>query len=132
MILLCGGFAMLLLPFTLAASTPGKWSTPWVDVLIALGVVFLILLVPYEKFVAKHPVVPTHYGKSLTIVLACTLAGIDQIGFAAQHTYLYAWATVAHNYSARDATFLVSPPTPARSKKGEQATRGVSRLKKGC
>ncbi|KAK8214020.1 major facilitator superfamily domain-containing protein [Phyllosticta capitalensis] len=106
MILLCGGFAMLLLPFTLAASTPGKWSTPWVDVLIALGVVFLILLVPYEKFVAKHPVVPTHYGKSLTIVLACTLAGIDQIGFAAQHTYLYAWATVAHNYSARDATFL--------------------------
>ncbi|KAK7518829.1 major facilitator superfamily domain-containing protein [Phyllosticta citriasiana] len=106
MILLCSGFAMLLLPFTLAASTPGKWSTPWVDVLIALGVVLLVALVPYEKYVAEHPVVPVHYGKNLTIVLACTLAGVDQIGFSATHTYLYAWATVAHNYSARDATFL--------------------------
>jgi hypothetical protein len=42
LILLSGGFAMLLLPITLAAKSPGKWSTPWVDVVIALGAVFLV------------------------------------------------------------------------------------------
>ncbi|KAK7712207.1 hypothetical protein SLS57_007883 [Botryosphaeria dothidea] len=88
MILLCGGFAMLLLPFTLAASTPSKWSTPWVDALIVLGVLFLASLVPYEKFVAKHPVW-THAASALRMSV-----------------YLYAWSVVTHEYSARDATFL--------------------------
>lgn len=85
MILLCGGFAMLLLPFTLAASTPSKWSTPWVDALIVLGVLFLASLVPYEKFVAKHPVVPVHYGKNLTIVISCLMGAVDTCGFSATH-----------------------------------------------
>ncbi|KAF2089532.1 MFS general substrate transporter [Saccharata proteae CBS 121410] len=105
-ILLCGGFAMLLLPLTLAATTTSRWRTPWIDVLIALGVVFLIALVPYEKYVAKHPVVPTHYGKNMTIVMSCLLAAVDTLGFSATHVYLYAWSVVTHNYTARTATFL--------------------------
>lgn len=85
MILLCGGFAMLLLPFTLAASTPSKWKTPWVDAVIVLGVLFLASLIPYEKLVAKHPVVPVHYGKNCTIVIACLMGAVDTCGFSATH-----------------------------------------------
>jgi hypothetical protein len=39
--LLCGGFAMLLLPIALSATTSSKWKTPWVDAILALGIVFL-------------------------------------------------------------------------------------------
>ncbi|RDW62587.1 hypothetical protein BP5796_10889 [Coleophoma crateriformis] len=106
-ILLCGGFAMLLLPLTLAATTPSKWSTPWVDALIAIGVVALVALIPYEKYLAKHPVLPIHYFKNASIVCACALGFVDSFGFTATHTYIYAWSTVAKNFNARDATFFV-------------------------
>ena len=99
---------MLLLPLTLAATTTSRWHTPWIDALIAIGVVFLIALVPYEKYVAKNPVVPVRYFKNMTIVLSCLLGAIDNVGFSATHAYLYAWSVVAHDFFVRDATFLVS------------------------
>ncbi|KAL1707093.1 major facilitator superfamily domain-containing protein [Schizophyllum commune] len=107
MILLLGGFVMLLLPFCLAATTPSQWKTAYLDALIGVGAVFLIALVPYEKYYAKHPVVPLRYFKNMTIVMSCLLSAFDAVGFACTHTYLYAWSIVTHNYSVRNATFLV-------------------------
>ena len=103
LILLSGGFAMLLLPITLAATSPSRWSTPWIDAVIALGAVFLvginiasyilltdytrqIALLPYEHFVAKNPIVPPRYLKNKTIVCACLLGAFDSMGFSATHT----------------------------------------------
>lgn len=105
-LLLGGGFAMLLLPITLAATTTSKWKTPWIDALVALGVVALAALYPYERFVAKYPVVPIHYFKNMSIVIGVLLAILDNIGFGVTHTYLYAWSLVAHNFSARTGIFL--------------------------
>ncbi|KAI9732265.1 MAG: hypothetical protein M1818_007584 [Claussenomyces sp. TS43310] len=106
-ILLSGGFAMILLPFTLAATTPARWSTPYVDVLIALGCVFIIALPFYEKFVAKHPIVPFRYFKTLSITMSCLLIATDSLGFEVTHTYLYTWASIARGYDARMATFYI-------------------------
>lgn len=105
-ILLSGGFALILIPITIASSTTSRWKTPWVDVLIALGAVALIALYPYEKHVARHPVVPVHYFRILAIVASVCLACLDNIGFGATHTYLYPWSTVARGFSARNAQFL--------------------------
>lgn len=105
-ILLCGGFAMLLLPLSLASSSAHGWRTPWLDAMIALGAVFLIALPFYEKYMAKHPIVPFYYLKEPTIILCILLVASDEIGFSCTHTYLYAWSTIAHNFDARNATFL--------------------------
>lgn len=105
-ILLSGGFALLLIPITIASTTTSRWQTPWVDALIALGVVALIALYPYEKYVAKYPVVPVHYFRILSIIASVCLACIDQMGFGVTHTYLYAWSIVSRGFSARDAQFL--------------------------
>ncbi|QKX60392.1 uncharacterized protein TRUGW13939_07537 [Talaromyces rugulosus] len=105
-LLLGGGFAMLLLPITLAATTTSKWKTPWVDALVALGIVALAALYPYERYVAKHPVVPINYFKNMSIVTGVLLAILDNIGFGITHTYLYPWSLVAHNFSARTGIFL--------------------------
>mgnify|MGYP000845526832 CR=1 FL=1 len=106
LLLLSGGFTMLLLPITLAATTTSRWKTPWVDALMGLGVVALICLYPYEKYAARHPVVPVRYFKTLSIVLTFLLTCIDNIGFGSTHTYLYPWSIAARNFSARDALFL--------------------------
>lgn len=106
-ILFSCGFAMLLLPLTLASGSTSRWQTPYIDVLIALGAVLLIALPLYEKFVAKHPIIPVHYFKNTTIVTSILLIATDSLGFACSHAYLYPWATIVHNFKARDATFYI-------------------------
>ncbi|KAI1137655.1 MFS general substrate transporter [Hypoxylon sp. FL0543] len=105
-ILFSGGLALLLIPMTLAATTPSSWKTPWIDTLIALGAVLLVALPLYEHYLAKHPLVPPHYFANRTIFLCCLLIAMDNVGFSATHTYIYAWATVARGLEAREATFF--------------------------
>jgi hypothetical protein len=105
-VLFTGGLALLLIPLTLAATTPSQWSTPWIGALLGVGCVLLVLLPFYEHYLAKHPVVPPHYFANSTIFLCLLLMTMDNIGFGATHTYLYTWATVAKGMGARDATFF--------------------------
>lgn len=104
-ILLSAGLALTLLPLTLAATTTSKWSTPWIPALLAIGLAILIILPFYESKYARYPLVPIHYFKNLTILSSILLIFTDSLGFSCTHTYLYAWAIVARNFSPRDATF---------------------------
>jgi hypothetical protein len=105
-ILLAGGCAMFLIAFSLAATTPSKWSTGWVIALIVLGVAVLVGLVLYEGYLAKHPILPARYLRTLTIVLSCLVGALDNFGFQGTHTYLYTWAIILQDMTARTATFL--------------------------
>ncbi|KAJ5280917.1 siderochrome-iron transporter [Penicillium angulare] len=104
-VLFSGGFALILVPLTLAATTTSKWRTPYLDALIAVGAVMLIVFPFYERLVSKYPFMPPSYFKNPTIALCLFLIATDSIGFSCTHTYLYTWATVARNFSARNATF---------------------------
>ncbi|PKX89342.1 putative siderochrome-iron transporter [Aspergillus novofumigatus IBT 16806] len=104
-ILTCG-FSSLLIPITLAATTTSRWKTPWIDALIVVGAGFLACLYPYEKYIAKHPVIPVRYFHALSVLVPVALACIDNIGFGTTHTYLYAWSMVSHNFTPRNAQFL--------------------------
>lgn len=106
MILLCGGCAMLLLPIALAGNTTDGWRTPWVPTLIVLGVVFLLGLVYYEGHVAVKPVIPPRFVRNISLILAFLIGLLDALAYSITHTYMYAWATVVHDFSARNATFL--------------------------
>lgn len=105
-VLFSGGLALLLLPLTLAATTPSQWQTPWIIGLLVAGMVLLIALPFYEHYLARNPVVPPHYFANRTIGLCLLLIAMDNVGFSATHTYIYAWVTVAKGLGARDATFF--------------------------
>ncbi|KEF63827.1 uncharacterized protein A1O9_01805 [Exophiala aquamarina CBS 119918] len=106
MVLLCGGCAMLLLPIALAGNTADGWRTPWVPALIVLGVLSLLGLVYYEGRVAVKPVIPPRFVRNISLVLAFLIGLLDAFAYSITHTYMYAWATVVHDFSARNATFL--------------------------
>ncbi|ETI26155.1 hypothetical protein G647_02932 [Cladophialophora carrionii CBS 160.54] len=106
MVLLSGGCAMLLLPIALAGNTSGSWRAPWVPTLIALGVVFLLVLVYYESRIASKPVIPPRFVKNVSLILAFLIGLLDAFAYSVTHTYLYAWATVVHEFTPRNATFL--------------------------
>ncbi|OLN88187.1 Siderophore iron transporter 3-like protein 1 [Colletotrichum chlorophyti] len=105
-VLLCAGFALVLMPLTLAAGSPSAWRTPYIIALIVVGVFVLIALPVYEKFAAKNPIMPTRYFRNRTIDLCLILVASDSIGFSCTHTYLYSWSTIARGFTARDATFF--------------------------
>ncbi|TDZ39228.1 MFS siderochrome iron transporter C [Colletotrichum spinosum] len=104
--LLSAGFAMLLLPLTLAAGSATTWRTPYIIVLIILGACLLVLLPVYERFAARNPIMPPRYFRNRTIVLCLILIATDSIGFSCTHTYLFSWSTIARGFAARDATFF--------------------------
>ncbi|WYZ35251.1 hypothetical protein EsH8_I_001527 [Colletotrichum jinshuiense] len=104
--LLCAGFAMVLIPMTLAAGSPSAWRTPYIIALIVVGLILLIALPFYEKFAARNPIMPTRYFRNRTIVLCLFLVATDSIGFSCTHTYLYSWSTIARGFAAREATFF--------------------------
>lgn len=104
--LLSGGLIMILVPMTIVETTANQWRTPWILVLVILGILAVIALYPYEKYYARHPVVPVEYFRNSSVVLSILVGSIDTVGFSATHTYLYPWSMVAHNLSPRDAQFL--------------------------
>lgn len=103
--LLVAGFGMFLIPFSLAGSTPSKWSTGWIIALIVLGAACIGLLLAYEGKVAAHPILPPRYFTSLTIILCSVIGALDAFGTGVTHTYLYTWATVARGFGPKDATY---------------------------
>ena len=105
--LFVAGFALLLLPITIAGSLQDGWSTPWIPALIVVGFLLSMTLLVYEKFVAANPMMPVFYFKDATIVLSILMIAVDSLGFSATHTYLYAWAMISHNMSVRVATFYM-------------------------
>ena len=106
MILLCGGCALLLLPIALAGNNSHGWKAPWIPALITVGVVSLAILVYYEARIAAKPVIPPRFVKNVSLVLAFLIGLLDAFAYSITHTYMYAWATVVHDFSARNATFL--------------------------
>ncbi|KAJ5936026.1 major facilitator superfamily domain-containing protein [Penicillium verhagenii] len=105
MMLFSGGFALILVPLTLAATVTSEWKTPYLDALIAVGAAMLVAFPLYETLVSRYPFMPPSYFKNPTISLCLFLIATDSIGFACTHAYLYTWATVARGFSVRDATF---------------------------
>ncbi|KAI8961205.1 MFS general substrate transporter [Daldinia sp. FL1419] len=100
------GLALILLPATLAGTLSNGWKTPWVIVCVVAGGLCLIALPFYERFVAKHPLMPTRYLKDPNITMALLLSSTDSIAMGVTHSYFYTWCIIARGYSIRDAVFV--------------------------
>jgi len=100
------GLGLLLCPMSIAGSLPDSWRTPWIPAILVVGVLVLVALFFYEKYVAESPLLPAFYFREATIILSMLLTTIDYLGYSATHTYIYAWGTISYNMSPRLATFF--------------------------
>lgn len=75
MLLVVGGFCLLLLPLTIAATTLSKWHTPYIIAMLVVGVVLLALFAIWERYFAPVTFVPFRYLKDRTVLGACVLSG---------------------------------------------------------
>ncbi|KAI1380511.1 MFS general substrate transporter [Hypoxylon crocopeplum] len=106
--LFSGGLALILLPATLAGTLNNGWKTPWVIACLVVGALCLVALPFYERFVAKHPFMPTRYLKDLNITMALLLYATDGLALGVTHSYFYTWCIIARGYSIRNAVFITA------------------------
>ncbi|KAL8278999.1 hypothetical protein RQP46_008668 [Phenoliferia psychrophenolica] len=65
--------ALILVPCSLAATTPAKWGSSSIDAALGVGAVFLLGFPAYERYLAKRPLIPFHFLQNRTIVVSCLL-----------------------------------------------------------
>ena len=103
--LLTAAAFLILLPIALAGNTSNHFRTPWVPACLAVGCVCLLILPLHQRRTA-HPILPPAFFRNKSLVLAFIIGLLDAFAYSVTHTYLYAYSTVVHNFSPRDATFL--------------------------
>ncbi|CAK7223999.1 hypothetical protein SBRCBS47491_005398 [Sporothrix bragantina] len=104
--LFSAGLALILLPASLAGTLVNGWKTNWLIACLVIGIVMLIALPFYEKFVARHPFLPTYYFKDRTLAIMLVLYGMDGIGLSVTHSYFYNWLLIARDYSIEVSTWI--------------------------
>ena len=100
------GCTLLLLPLSLAASSPRSWHDPAYPVLALLGLLVLVVLGYHETYTAKHPLIPTRLLKQKTVMSGCALCSFHFFCQFAYESYFPSFLQVARGYSARDASYI--------------------------
>ncbi|CAG9956672.1 unnamed protein product [Clonostachys rosea f. rosea IK726] len=106
--LLIAGFCLLLLPMTLATSQPESWRTDYIIAMIVLGGVLVIAFALYEKFLSPKPFIPWHLLANRTVMGACLVDLIYQIGYYCWAMYFTSYLRVVFDVSITQAGYIAS------------------------
>ncbi|KAL2752936.1 hypothetical protein ACRALDRAFT_1065920 [Sodiomyces alcalophilus JCM 7366] len=107
-ILVSGGFALILLPFSLAPLQAKGWADPGMIVMIIMGVLSLILFVAWERWWAPVQFMPFEYLKDRTIIGACLVYGLMFISIFIWDTYYFSYLQVVHRQSITHAGYILN------------------------
>lgn len=81
MVLIVAGFALLLLPLSLAPYASKGWAAAHIITMLVLGVFLLACFFMWERKFASTPLVPWHFLRDRTILGAASVAGILFLSF---------------------------------------------------
>jgi hypothetical protein len=81
LVLVAGGFSLLLLPWPLASYQKDGFGSPLFLCMTTFGISLLILFVVWERFYAGHALFPYYLMKDRSIIAACLLGGNSWIAF---------------------------------------------------
>lgn len=107
-VLLCAGFVLFLLPFTIAASSLDAWSSAHIIAMLVVGFVLLITFGIWERFGACHPFVPWHLLKNRSVIGACMLDATYQVAYYCWNYYFTSYLQVVYNISLASAGYISS------------------------
>lgn len=106
MLLIIAGFALFLLPFSLATSVSAKWESPSIIAMIVVGFCCLVAFVVWERFFAKKSFLPFHLLSDRTVIGSCLTAGTLFISFYCWDLYFNSYLQVVFNLSIADAGYV--------------------------
>ncbi|WFD28008.1 hypothetical protein MNAN1_003016 [Malassezia nana] len=98
LILLVGGFAMIVVPLTRVSIEPNGYSTPWIIGCLTVGPIILLILLPlYEVLVSPRPFFRRTWANS-DIIIAMIIAFLDNLVFSASFQVAWYWIRVTYGF----------------------------------
>ncbi|KAL2826558.1 hypothetical protein BJY01DRAFT_255956 [Aspergillus pseudoustus] len=94
LLLLALGFALVLLPFSLAKDAQGGWSNPSMIAMITVGFVVLIFFLSWEIFFAPYPILNRRVWHNKTFICAVIIDIFYMISGNVRSTYYTTWVLV--------------------------------------
>ena len=108
LLLICAGFSMFLLPFSLASYQADQWRSPMIICLLVFGLVSLVLFAIWEKFFAPRSFMPFWMLKNRTVLGACLSAGTNFISFYCWNALFRSYLQVVHNVTIAEAGYIAN------------------------
>ncbi|EYE90522.1 siderophore iron transporter mirB [Aspergillus ruber CBS 135680] len=108
LLLVVGGFSLLLLPLTLAASSVNQWHNLYIIAMLVIGVALLALFCVWEKYFAPVTFVPFQYLQDRTVFGACVLSATLFCSFYTWDVYFSSYLQVVHNQNIRNAGYIAN------------------------
>ncbi|KFY93137.1 hypothetical protein V500_03906 [Pseudogymnoascus sp. VKM F-4518 (FW-2643)] len=105
-LLISAGFALFLLPFSLAGSQTDKWAAASTITMLVLGVALLIAFGLYEKYLSPRSFIPFHLITNRTVIGACGLSAVSFASFYLWDNYYISYLQVVHQLSITNAGYV--------------------------
>lgn len=106
--IIIAGFVLFLLPFSIASSTKGGWSSATIIVMLIIGFLLLCSFPFWEKFGARKQLLPWWLLKDRTILFCALTIGSLFVSYYCWDLYFYQFCIVVLDLSIRDATYMLS------------------------
>lgn len=98
LLLLVGGFAMIVLPLIRAGGQYDPWSSSWVIGCLTVGPIILLFILPlYEWKIAPRPFFRRRW-MNPDVLIALTLVFLDNMVFAASFQVAFYWIRVTYGF----------------------------------
>ncbi|PHH60607.1 hypothetical protein CDD82_2259 [Ophiocordyceps australis] len=107
-VLLILGLCLFVLPTNLAKMAPQGWSTPYIIVMMVLGIICFASFVVWERFGATVPFFPFAKMKDRTILGACLLDLFLFMSVFSWDTYYFSYLVVVHDLSIAMAGYTLN------------------------
>ncbi|SGZ31145.1 BQ5605_C047g12317 [Microbotryum silenes-dioicae] len=108
LLLLVAGAGMVLVTVTIANGLGSNWSDAHCIALLVVGGLCCIAFVLYERYFARHPLIPFSLLSNRTVIAALVIALFHPMASGAVQSYFYTFLYVAANQSIQSATRISS------------------------
>ncbi|KAI1000501.1 MFS siderochrome iron transporter 1 [Podosphaera aphanis] len=106
LILICAGFSLVLLTFSLKSYQAEGWDSVVIITMITVGIICLIGFAVWEKYVAPVTFLPVTLFRDPSILGACVLMNLLFISFYLWDSNFLPFLQVVHGLSIRDAGYI--------------------------
>ncbi|CAG8089068.1 unnamed protein product [Penicillium olsonii] len=104
--LLMAAFILLLLPFSLATYGRTQYKSPTFIAMLVIGFCLLFVFFAWEKFFARKQFIQYDLLKRRTVLGACVLSAVLNLGYAAWDLYFLNFVMVVYDLSVSDAGYM--------------------------
>ncbi|KAK2804042.1 MFS siderochrome iron transporter 1 [Onygenales sp. PD_10] len=107
-LLLAGGLALFLLPFSLYSYQPDQWRSSMIICMIIFGGLMIIGFGFYEKYVAPVCFIPFNLLVDRTVLGACILAGSIFVSFYIWDAYFISFLQVVDDLNVTQSSYIAN------------------------